>query len=262
MPLTVVADADAVAAAAAERLTQLIELAIAVRGSAVVSLTGGSTPRRLYQLLGDASHPWRHRIDWTRLHLFWGDERHVPPDHRDSNFGMARDALLQAVPIAAAQVHRMRAELSDARDAAREYEVTLREGFTAAGRDNLRFDVMLLGLGEDAHIASIFPESELLEEASGTGEERVAAVWAAHLGAWRITLTPLALLDADLVLMVVAGEQKAAAVHAALRAPLDLGRYPAQLLRNASDRVEWIVDTPSAARLGDASNPVFLASDL
>lgn len=248
--MTVVENEEALAREAAEQLTTRIERAVEARGSAIVSLTGGRTPRHLYARLADAGEPWRDRIDWTRLHLFWGDERHVPPDHADSNFGMAHEALVRHVPIPPAHVHRMRGELADAEEAARQYGRTLREGFAAAGRDDQTFDVMLLGLGEDAHIASIFPGSELLGWRPFTGRhERVAAVWAPHLEAWRITLTPAALLDARAIVMVVSGEKKAAAVHAALRAPVDIAQYPAQLLRQAGDRVEWIVDRAAAARL-------------
>ena len=268
--LTVTKTEDDLARAAAERITSIVEHAIAARGSAVVSLTGGGTPRRLYSLLADDAFGWRGRIDWARLHLFWGDERHVPPAHRDSNFGMAEEALLRHVPAVASQVHRMRGEMPDAHEAARDYERELRDGFAAAGRTDLTFDLMLLGLGADAHIASIFPGSELLEwrpvkgrptvrndtESVGRGfmprQQIVAAIWAPHLNAWRITLTPRALLDALAIVMVTAGQSKADAVHAAIEDPLDVSRWPAQLLRDAGDRVEWILDRAAASRLTDS----------
>jgi 6-phosphogluconolactonase len=260
--LTIAEDQEAVAIASAERLTSLVEAAIADRGSAVVSLTGGSTPERLYTLLADAAHPWRRRIDWARVHLFWGDERHVPPDHHDSNFGMANRALVAHVPVPPAQVHRMRGEIADARDAAQDYEVTLERGFAAAGRADRTFDLMLLGLGEDAHIASVFPGSPLLEDidarlTAGPPQQAdasplVAGVWAPHLDAWRITLTPAAILDSRQFMMVVAGASKAAAVHAALEAPSDVRHKPAQLLRRAGDRVSWLIDRPAAGRLRGA----------
>ena len=252
--LTVADDEAALAEAAAERLTALVEQVIAARGSAIISLTGGSTPRRLYSLLGDAARPWRRRIDWTQLHLFWGDERHVPPDHKDSNFGMAQQALLRHVPVPPEQIHRMRGELPDASAAAAEYAGELAAGFARAGRTDMTFDVMLLGLGEDAHIASIFPGSDLLalgrgHDAPAEDDTRVAAVWAPHLDAWRITLTPDAILDARFIVMVVAGGSKADAVRAALEDPLQISRRPAQLLRKAGDRVEWFVDRAAAERL-------------
>jgi 6-phosphogluconolactonase len=241
--LTVVADEEAVARTSAERITALIEEALSAFGPATVCLTGGSTPRRLYELLADDTEPWRGRIEWSRVHLFWGDERHVPPDHEDSNFGMANRALVSRVPVPASQVHRMRGEIPDADEAARLYEQELAEGFRAAGRTDQTFDVMLLGLGEDAHIASLFPGSPVLEER----ERRTAAPRVARLGAFRITLTPPALLDARRILLIVAGESKADAVAAALEGPDDVSRWPAQLLRAAGDRVEWIID-PLAAR--------------
>lgn len=292
--LTVVDDEEAVAATSAERVAALIEQSTAARGNAVVCLTGGRTPRRLYELLaanrqssqpggplaphrarrgGDpagrpASRTQRVRaaVDWTRVHLFWGDERHVPPDHPESNFGMAHRALIAHVPIPRTQVHRIRGELPDAAAAAREYEATLREGFLLAGRSDQTFDVMLLGLGEDGHIASIFPGSSLLDAGAGSpsdvgagspldvgagfsrprSDRRVAAVFAAHLNAWRITLTPLALLDARAILMVVSGQTKAEAVRAALELPDDVSRWPVHLLRAAGDRVEWIIDRAAA----------------
>jgi 6-phosphogluconolactonase len=244
--LIVLDDEAAVATAAADHITSLVERSVKARGSAVVSLTGGTTPRRLYARLGDPGHEWRQRIDWTRVHLFWGDERHVPPDHQDSNYGMARDALVGHVPVPSSQVHRMRGEIAEAREAAESYERELRDAFAAAGRTDRTFDVMLLGLGEDAHIASIFPGSELLTR---DDERRTAAVWAPHLDAWRITLTPAAILDARAILLIVAGAAKASAVRAAIEEPEDVRRFPAQLLRPAVDRVTWIIDRAAAGQL-------------
>ena len=139
----------------------------------------------------------------------------------------------------------MRGEMPDASQAACEYGDELRDGFARAGRHAPTFDVMLLGLGEDAHIASIFPDSPLL----GPDPARVAAVWAPHLNAWRITLTPPALLDARRIVMLVSGEKKADAVHAALELPIDVRRWPAHLLRMAEDRVEWFLDRAAAGKL-------------
>src|ERR1044071_1846294 len=134
--LTIVDDERTLAAVAAERITTLIETSIREHRGAIVSLTGGSTPRHLYRYLGDPTHPWRARIDWSKVQLTWGDERHVPPDHPDSNFGMANQALVSHVPIPPSQVHRIRGELPDAADAARDYERELEAGFHAAGRSD------------------------------------------------------------------------------------------------------------------------------
>ena len=261
--LTVAADEVQLAELAAARVTQLIVRAVADRGSAFISLSGGTTPQRLYASLADARQPWRNHLPWTQVHLFWGDERHVPPDHPDSNYGMAKAALIDRVPIPADHVHRIRGELADAREAAADYERTLAavvsdslgSGFSrtssvaSAFRRKDIFDVMLLGLGEDAHTASIFPGSDLLEPSQHSTGSRVAAVWAPHLGVWRITLTPESILDSRTIVVLVSGANKADAVHASLQAPLDVKTYPAQLLRGADDRVEWFLDRAAAARL-------------
>lgn len=251
--LTIADDAAALARTAAERVTSRIEEAIATRGSALVCLTGGSTPRALYSLLADGTRAWRARIDWSHVHLFFGDERHVPPDHADSNYRMAFESLIQHVPIPASQVHRMRGELADAAEAAHAYDAELHSSFNDVGRNSLIFDLLLLGIGDDAHVASIFPGSPLLEPLSLKRhldeEPHVAAMWAAHLNVWRITVTPTVIRAASHVLLLTAGEAKAAAVHAALEATEDVRRWPAQLLREADDKVEAIIDRAAAARL-------------
>ncbi len=246
MALVTIADSStAIAIAAAERVTTLIEASIQARSSALVCLPGGRTPEGLYALLADDRRPWRHRIDWLRVYLFWGDERHVPPDHPDSNFGMAHRALVSRVPIPPGQVYRIEGEREDARDAATAYDATLRQGLIAAGRTDRSFDVALLGIGTDAHIASIFPGSPAVDERS----LRVAAAWVPHLQAWRITLTPPALLDSRHIVVLASGEEKADAVRAALVLPEDPSTWPAQLLRPAGDRVEWIIDGAASRSL-------------
>ena len=265
--LTIVGNKAAMSDTAAERITVLVEGAVASRGVAAVSLTGGSTPDLLYERLADADRPWRHRIDWARLHVFWGDEREVPPDHPESNYGLAHRLLLQHVPIPDTQVHRMRGELP-ASDAGPLYDAVLR-----ARRDQTAgplFDVMLLGIGDNAHIASIFPESPILAALAGRDDipddhadleaarrafsarqprELATGVAVPELGTWRITMTPPALVDSAAIVMIAAGASKAGAIAAAIDGPLDVFRYPAQLLRVAGDRVEWIIDAAAAARL-------------
>jgi 6-phosphogluconolactonase len=267
--LNIVADKTAMSEAAAERITSLIETAVTARGVAAVSLTGGETPDLLYTFLADAKRPWRNRIDWVHLYLFWGDEREVPPDHSESNFGLANRLLLQEVPVPAAQIHRMRGELP-ASDAGRLYDAVLR-----ARRDQVAgalFDVMLLGIGENAHIASIFPNSPLLagrEAPPYTADEEsdphrvgrgftprqrqlAAGVHVPDISQWRITMTPSALLDSSAIVVIADGSSKADAISAALERALDVARYPAQLLRAAGDRVEWVIDSAASARLRGA----------
>ncbi len=241
-PVTVLNDRETLAAAAAERVTVLAGAAIASRGRANLCLSGGHTPRRLYELLADPSRPWRARIDWTQVHVCWGDERPVPPDHVESNFGMAHRAILAHVPIPLDHVHRIRGELTDPAEAAREY--------AAIVRAYEPFDILLLGLGEDAHMASIFPGSPLVSGPNPTGSEphdpRVVAVWVKRVNSWRITLTPPALLAARAILVLVSGAEKASAVYAALEGPEDVSQWPAQLLRAAGARVEWFTDSAAA----------------
>jgi 6-phosphogluconolactonase len=256
--LTVASDEVQLAELAAERVTQLMVQAVAERGSAFVSLAGGTTPRRLYANLADPDQPWRDRIPWPQVQLFWGDERHVPPDHPDSNYGMAKAALIDHVPIPADHVRRIRGEMPDAHEAAADYEKKLDHVASAfltpgasakAVRRTHLFDVTLLGLGEDAHIASIFPGSHLLEPTPPSTARRVAAVWAPHLGVWRITVIPEAILDSRTIVVLVAGGNKAAAVRAAIEGLPDVKTFPAQLLRAANDRVEWFLDRAAASRV-------------
>jgi 6-phosphogluconolactonase len=261
--LTVVRDKVEMSETGAERITSLIEGAIVIRNAAAISLTGGHTPDLLYEYLADLDRPWRARIDWARVHLFWSDERNVPPDHPESNFGLANRTLIQQVPIPASHVHRMRGELPGV-DAGREYDVILR-----ARRDEIAgrlFDVTLLGIGVDAHIASIFPDSPLVALGRGftprqakTGhlsvppwpvlqehDELATGVWVPRLDQWRITQTPPALLDSTAIIVMAAGSTKADAIAAAIAGELKVSRYPAQLLRAADERVEWIIDDAAA----------------
>jgi 6-phosphogluconolactonase len=238
--LTIAASPEELAVIAADRVTGHVGEAIIARGNALVCLTGGNTPRRLYTLLGDPDRQWRERIDWDRLHLFWTDERHVPPDHPESNFGMTRECLLSRVPVPESQIHRMPGEREDAGRAAADYEIDLRAAFAEAGRDDLTFDAMLLGVGRDAHIASLFPGSPLLAPVATRRPDRVAAVHVPHLAEWRLTLTPAAILDVRRTVVLVEGTEKADAVQAALALPEDVQRWPAQILRQLGGRVEWI----------------------
>jgi 6-phosphogluconolactonase len=255
--LKIVPDKTAMSESAAERVTWLVEATIATRGVAAVSLTGGTTPDLLYQSLADANRPWRSRIDWAHVHLFWSDEREVPPEHAESNFGLANRLLLQHVPVPATQIHRMRGELP-ASDAGPLYDALL--GARRAQVAGPLFDVMLLGIGANAHIASIFPNSPLLErserperperpERSERPERLATGVHVPELSQWRITMTPSALLDSAAIIVIANGSSKAEAIAATLEGSLDIARYPAQLLRAAGHHVEWIIDSAASARL-------------
>jgi 6-phosphogluconolactonase len=229
--------------ATAEEVALAADQSLAARGRFTWALSGGSTPRALYRLL--ASDFYRERLPWRDLHVFWGDERHVPPNHPESNFGMAREAMLDKVPLPAANVHRIRGEEPDARRAAAEYELELRACFNLADGEWPRFDLVLLGLGAEGHTASLFPGSRALRER----ERRVVAPWVESLRAFRITLTLPVLNHARRVLFLVSGEEKAAAVHAVLEGARDPERYPAQLVEG--NRL-WLLDG-AAARLLQAA---------
>jgi 6-phosphogluconolactonase len=232
--VTVLPDAEAVARAAAARVTALTNAAIAEGSRPSLCLTGGRIARRVYELMPTGP------VDWRRVHLYWGDDRHVPPDHEDSNFKMANDALISRIAIPPSNVHPMPTELSDADEIARLYEEEVR---------GLTFDVMLLGLGEDGHIASLFPGSDPLTRIDSGGLTPLVAATQARLPPLveRITLTPPAILDARVILMIVSGAAKKEAVHAALNAPDDVARWPVHVLRAAADRVEWLADEAAAS---------------
>jgi 6-phosphogluconolactonase len=223
-----------------------------------IALAGGSTPRALYRLLADPAMPFRGRIAWESIHFFWGDERHVPPDHPDSNFRMAREAMLDHVPVPPAHVHRVAGEEPDAARAAARYErelvdlfrlATDRDGAASAAElDWPRFDLVLLGLGEEGHTASLFPGSPLLAEA----RHLAGAVWVASHRAWRITLTPPVLDRAATVIFLVSGAAKAAALAAVLEGERRPELYPAQAVAPIDGRLLWLVDRAAAQELRGA----------
>ncbi len=233
--------AEVAAAAAAEVLARGAE-AVTARGAFALALAGGSTPRVLYALLADPGGPFATRMPWQRTQVFFGDERHVPPDHPDSNFRMASQSLLERVPVPAENVHRIRGELPDADAAAAAYERELR----AALGEPPALDLVLLGLGEDGHTASLFPGSPALEER----ERWVVAPWVERLGKRRITLTLPALEAARQVLFLVTGAGKSAALRRALREPASAEPVPASRVRPGNGRVLWLADRAAAASLG------------
>ena len=234
------ADAEAISRAAAERIVDLANECVTARGRFSVALAGGSTPRRVYELLaGDDLSPL---IDWTKVHVFFGDERCVPPDHADSNYRMASESLLARVTLPAENVHRMTGE-GDAVANARLYEEELRTFFDDA--DWPCFDLVLLGIGDDGHTASLFPGTAALEERQAW----VAANWVEKFNSFRITLTAPAINHAAHVLFLVTGAAKAATLAEVVAGPRDPHRLPSQLIQPAVGPVEWFVDDAAAARM-------------
>jgi 6-phosphogluconolactonase len=234
-------DPEGVARAAAARFAVLAGAAVAERGLFTVALAGGSTPRRVYELLAGAE--FRERVDWENVHVFFGDERAVPPDHAESNFRMAFDALLSRVPVPERNVHRIEG-VGDAAANASDYESEMR-GLFGDDAEWPRLDLVMLGMGDDGHTASLFPDTAALEERRAW----VAANWVEKLGAWRVTLTAPAVNAARHVLFLVVGANKAERLREVLKGGRDPARLPSQLVRPHEGTLEWFLDRAAAARL-------------
>ncbi len=233
--------------AAAEMLVGAAAEAIRTSGRFTLALSGGSTPKTLYALL--ATPRYAPRIDWARTHVFFGDERCVPPDDPSSNYRMAREALLDGVPLPSINVHRIRGE-DDPAAAAAAYERELRTAFaTPVGaprpRAGARFDLVLLGMGDNGHTASLFPNLRAVRET----ERWVMAEYVAEVSMWRVTLTPVVLNAAATAAFLVSGRDKAPMLHRVLEGPVDIDALPAQAIAPADGRLRWLVDAPAAAEL-------------
>lgn len=238
--IKVLADARALAEFATGQLFQIASDAIAARGRFCIALAGGSTPRLLYTLI--AQPPWASEIDWRKVQAFWGDERSVPPDHPDSNYLMARQALLDHAPIPDANIHRIFGELKP-ESAALSYEDNLRVVFP--GEQVPRFDLILLGLGEDGHTASLFPGSHALLETERWVVSVPHKVPPPPL-VTRISLTLPVLNAAADVLFLVSGAGKAAILSRVMQNLDQSNPLPAQLVRPRDGRLVWAVDRPAA----------------
>jgi 6-phosphogluconolactonase len=243
-------DAEAVSRAAAQDLVDVARAAIAARGRFCVALSGGSTPRRMYEILSES--PRWARLAWDRVEFFWGDERAVGPDHADSNYGAAAAALLRPLEIAPERVHRIQGELPDPEAAAVRYQEELARVF-AAPSDGLPpiFDLVLLGMGSDGHTASLFPYSQALAER----RRWVVGHHVARLGKARITMTPPVLNRAAEVRLLVTGADKAGVLHEALLGPREPERLPVQLVVPEAGRLVWMLDRAAAAEL-PADRPI------
>jgi len=232
--------AEQVADAAARQFVELANTATTNRGRFAVALAGGNTPRRMYDLL--AGDQFRNRVDWAAVHLFFGDERCVPRDHPDSNYRMVLEALISRVDVPDANVYPINGDGEPATNAAF-YETKLREFFPEALAP--AFDMVLLGLGEDGHTASLFPETSALR----VTDKWVVANWVEKLAAYRITLTPAAINGAAQVTFLVTGANKAAAVRAVLEGPFQPENLPAQLIKPETGILTWLLDSQAASKL-------------
>jgi 6-phosphogluconolactonase len=243
--IRVAEDSAELAERAASEFVLRVDEAVASRGVFRAALAGGSTPERLYRLLAEDG-----TVPWERIQVFFGDERHVPPDHADSNFRLAYVAMLSKVPIPPANIYRWRSESADVDAAAQEYERTLREVFGSKDPEVPRFDLVLLGLGADGHTASLFPGSDALDET----RRLAAAPWVEELGAYRLTLTPPVLNAAHHVLFLVSGAAKSGTLKRVLEGERDPRELPAQIVEPSEGQVMWLVDQEAAAALRRAGD--------
>jgi 6-phosphogluconolactonase len=242
--IKIVPDDVTLARTAAQEFHRAAESAVQERGRFSVALSGGNTPRAIYSLLASE----HKELPWDRIHIFFGDERHVPPDHPDSNFRMASEALLSKVPMPEKNIHRIHAEL-DAETAAAEYDQQLVNFFHLSDHDWPRFDLIFLGIGEDGHTASLFPGSKALIETS----RKVLANWVEKFKTFRITLTLPVLNHAAEVVFLVSGAGKAQILSEVLRPGVK--KYPAQSVQPENGRLLWLVDQDAGSLLRFSTPP-------
>lgn len=241
MQIAIYPDSDTLSREAAGYVVRMIQQAIGTRGHCMLALAGGSTPQKLYGLL--ASKPYRDQIDWPVVEIFWSDERCVPPESDESNYAMARESLLNHVPIPASHVHRMPADLADRDAASQAYTVEMQRVF--GRRDVPIFDLIQLGMGPEGHTASLFPHQDSLHEQ----HRLVMPVTVPKPPPPRLTFTPPLLNAARHVLFLVTGSDKAEALKAVLEDPYQPDEYPAQVVRPTDGEVTWMLDTAAAALL-------------
>ena len=242
--LKIFADSTALAKAAADFFLQAAKEAVLAKGIFRVVLAGGTTPLSLYKLL--ASEPYSEQVAWDLVHVFFGDERCVPLDHPESNYRKAQQTLLGSVPLLPENIHRIPSELEPER-AAETYEEKLLAYFSSqidlGERQSASFDLVLLGMGDDGHTASLFPGTQAVHE-----ETRwVAAQYIDKLAAWRITLTPAILNQARQVVFMVSGANKSYTLQRVLYGAYQPDRYPAQIIQPGDGRLTWLVDEAAAS---------------
>lgn len=236
--------ADALSRAAAEHFLQTAQAAVAAKGVARIAISGGSTPKRTFQLLANPAEKFAAAMPWQQIELYWVDERMVPPTDPDSNYRMTREALLDKVPIKPENIFRIEGELEPEQAAAR-YESAIRNHLRLEGAEGPRFDVLALGMGDDGHTASLFPHSEAINEMI-----RIAV--ANHVvakDAWRVTLTWPVINQAHDVFFLIAGKDKAQPLHDVLLGRYDPDTLPSQLIRPGNGKLLMLLDKDAAALL-------------
>jgi 6-phosphogluconolactonase len=245
-------DPEELALKAARRFARLADQYVVSSGRFTVALSGGSTPKAMFSLL--ASARYHDTVPWSCIHFFWADERCVPPEHPDSNYGMASAILLSKVPVPPENIYRFPAERDTPARVAAEYSAILTRFFSQAGDEQpdagpvqslCRFDLVLLGMGPDGHTASLFPHTPALK-ATGIA----SANYVEKLKTHRLTLTATTINNARNVTFLVAGEDKADTLKKVLEGPYQPDEYPSQLIQPTSRALLWMVDE-AAARLID-----------
>ena len=242
--IIIVEDLQALSRTAAELFVTRADAVLKEKPFFTVALSGGSTPKDLYTQLA-SGRGIRNKIEWQKVHFFWGDERHVAPDHPQSNFRMANDAMLTSLPLAPQNIHRIPSEDTDADRAARRYEQELIRFFQLRANQYPRFDLIWLGLGSDGHTASLFPQSAALTEK----KRLVAANWVEKIQSHRITMTPAVLNHAECIIFLVSGAHKAGSLKQVLEGGDRAEQLPAQLIQPLHGKLYWLIDRAAAGEL-------------
>ena len=241
MHIAIYPDIDTLSQQAAQYVVRTASESIAARGRFTIALSGGTTPRKLYTLLG--SEPYNSQIDWQQVHIFWGDERCVPPDNPDSNYYMAQEVLLSKISIPALQVHRMPADQPGRDATSQSYTAEMQSAFGTQGIPV--FDLIQLGMGPEGHTASLFPHQASLHET----QRLVMPVSVPKPPPDRLTFTPPVLNAARNILFLVTGSDKAEALQAVLEGEYQPEEYPAQIVRPPDGEVVWMLDNAVSANL-------------
>jgi 6-phosphogluconolactonase len=244
--ITVFPDKESLISGTADFIAELAAQAIAARGRFTLALSGGNTPRPVYARLADPGY--RDRLDWSKVQIFFGDERCVPPDDPQSNYLMVKTALFDQAPLPAANIHRIQGE--DAPEqAAADYAHILQQTFggdaAAGGPPPEGFDLILLGMGDNGHTASLFPGLAVVTEAA----RWVMAQYVEVAGMWRVTLTPVVINAARQVAFLVSGANKAEMLHRVLEGPYQPVVLPSQIIKPTTGELHWLLDAPAAAQL-------------
>jgi 6-phosphogluconolactonase len=235
---------ETIAKRAAQEFVQAATAAVSEKGSFSVALSGGSTPKALYSLLANDA-ALRAQVPWDKMQVYFGDERSVGPDHPDSNFRMAAETMLSKVPLNGDQVFRIKGEHKDTERAAQEYEQALRASFKIAEGKFPRFDLVLLGMGNEGHTASLFPGTKALHQT----RRLVVRNWVGKLYTDRVTLTAPVINNAARIIFMVTGADKELALKGVLEGPYEPDQLPAQMIQPSNGKLLWLVDTIAGGML-------------